>query len=166
MAEKISNNKIVVLGFDRQYGAEGALDEIEKMEAEGMITLVDAVTASRGVGAHVTVEQGRPKSGKAARKGAGVGFFAGLLLGGPILGAAAGALIGKIVGSLKDYGLDDKFVKKITDGLGPETSALFLLVQEAKPEEFQNRLKQFDAQVLTTNLPSEKEKELRKLLGE
>jgi uncharacterized membrane protein len=152
-------DKIVVFGFNRQYGAEGALVEIEKL-----LDLEDAVVASRGVGDHVDIHQARPKSNKAAKKGAGAGLLAGLLLGGPILGVAAGAAIGKIVGSLKDYGLDDKFVKKISDGLTPESSALFLLVEDAKVAEFQDRLKHLEGWVMTTNLSDEKEKALRKLM--
>jgi uncharacterized membrane protein len=156
--------KIVVFGFDRRYGAEGALGEIEKLVGQGLIDIEDAVVASRGVGTHVDIQQARPKSNKAAGKGAGAGLLAGILLGGPILGVAAGAAIGKIVGALKDYGLDDKFVKKISDGLGPESSALFLLVREAKVDEFKEKLKHFDAWVMSTNLSEEKEKALRKLV--
>lgn len=159
-----NENKIVVLGFDRQFGAEGAMVEIESMVEEGLLTIEDAVTASCNIGGVVEVKQGRPKSNKSAKKGAGAGLLAGLLLGGPILGVAIGAGIGKIIGSLKDYGLDDKFVGAIAAGLRPETSALFLLVADAKVDEIKDRLAHMEAQVLTTSLPPEKEKELRKIV--
>src|SRR5262245_53466478 len=159
-----NENKIIVFGFDRQYGAEGALIEIEKMVEEGLLTIEDAVTATCNIAGNVEIKQGRPKSGKSAKKGAGVGLLAGMLLGGPILGVAIGAGIGKIIGSMKDYGLDDKFIGSISASLQPETSALFLLVVDAKIDEIRERLKHLEARVLTTNLPADKEKELRKLM--
>jgi len=158
-------SKIVVLGFEAQFGAEGLMEEFDKFEKEGLITLKDAVIASRGPGMDVEIKQARPKAGKKALKGSGIGLLAGILLGGPILGVAAGAGIGAIVGSVKDYGLDDKFVEGITESLRPDSSALFLLVNEAKVEEFEGKLNQFEAHVLITSLPPDKEKALRELIG-
>jgi uncharacterized membrane protein len=157
-------SKIVVLGFDNQYGAEGMLEQIEKFEEDGLITLEDAVSASRGVGTNVEITQARPQGGKAALKGSGVGLLAGLLLGGPILGVAAGAGIAAIASAIKDQGLDDDFVNEITKSLKPESSALFLLVKEAKTEEFQDKLAQFDARILTTTLDPDKEKALQEMI--
>lgn len=157
-------SKIVVLGFDREYGAEGMLEQIEDFEKEGLITIEDAVIASRDVGKDVEIKQARPQGKKASLKGSGVGLLAGLLLGGPILGVVAGAGIGAIVGSVRDYGLDDKFVDGITESLRPDSSALFLLIKEAKPEEFLAELQQFEAYVLTTSLPPDKEKALREMI--
>ena len=84
-------NTIVVLGFEHQYGAEGMLEHLDKLQEEGLITLEDAVLAARDVGGNVTIKQANPQTGKTSLKGSGVGLLAGLLLGGPILGAAAGA---------------------------------------------------------------------------
>lgn len=157
-------SRIVVLGFERQYGAEGMLEQIEKYEQEGLIILEDAVIASRGVGGYVDIKQANPQGGKATLKGSGVGLLAGLLLGGPILGVAAGAGIGAIINSFKDFGLDDNFVKEITKSLMPESSALFLLIKEAKAEELQDKFNQWGAYVITTSLPPDREKALRKMI--
>lgn len=159
-------SKIIILGFDHQYGAEGMLEHIETFEQQGLITLEDAVIASRGKGTEVDVMQARSKVGKASLKGSGAGLLAGLLLGGPILGVAVGASMGAIIGSIKDYGLDDHSIREINKTLKPESSALFLLVKEAQPEAFQDKLSQYDAHVLTTSLPAEREKALRTMLGE
>jgi len=157
---------IIVLGFDHEYGAEGMLEHIDKFQKEGLITLDDAVLAARGVGGQVTIKQAHPQTGKTALKGSGVGLLAGLLLGGPILGATAGAGIGAIVGSVRDFGLDDHFVEGISESLKPESSALFLLVKEAKTEELQGRFDKYEARVITTSLTPDKEKALQKFLGE
>jgi len=155
---------IIVLGFDLQFGAEGMLEHLDKLQEEGLITLEDAVIASRGVGDKVDIKQANPQTGKTSLKGTGVGLLAGLLLGGPILGAAAGAGIGAIVGSVKDFGLDDHFVTEISESLKPESSALFLLVKEANTKELQDKFDSYKARVLTTSLPPDKKAALEKFL--
>jgi len=157
---------IIVLGFDHQYGAEGMLEHINKLEKDGLISLEDAVLASSGVGGQVTINQAKSQTGKISLKGSGVGLLAGLLLGGPILGAAAGAGIGAIVGSLRDFGLDDNFVEGISASLKPESSALFLLVKEANTEELQGKFANYEARVIATSLSSEEEKALQKFLDD
>jgi len=157
---------IVVLGFDHQYGAEGMLEHLDKLQQEGLITLEDAVLAARGIGGQVTIKQAKSQTGKTALKGSGFGLLAGLLLGGPILAAAAGAGIGAIVGSLRDFGLDDQFVEGISNSLKPESSALFLLVKEANTEELQGKFANYEAWVITTSLSPDEQKALQKFLEE
>lgn len=158
-------SQVVVLGFDNQYAAEGMLESITKMQEEGLIELEDAVIASRGPGTQVEIQQTRSETGKFALRGTGIGLLAGLLLGGPILGLAGGAAIGAISGAMKDHGLDDKFVNQVSEWVRPNTSALFLLVKEAKGEEVLARLKPFKAKILTTTLSDEQEKRLKEILA-
>jgi len=159
-------SNIVVLGFKSQYGAEAMLEDIQKWQEEGMIELEDAVVASRGPGGDVQIEQTHKQGGRFALRGGGAGLLAGLLLGGPILGLAVGAAAGGIAAALKDYGLDDTFVEEVSQWVQPETSALFLLVKEAKAEEVLERLRSYGAVVLTTTLAPAQEKRLRQALAE
>jgi len=157
-------NNIVVLGFKNQYGAEAMLEDIEKWQEEGLIELEDAVIASRGVGGEVQIEQTHKQGGRFALRGGGAGLLAGLLLGGPIVGLVGGIAAGGIAGALKDYGLDDAFVEEVSEWVQPETSALFLLVKEAKADEVLERLRTYGAMVLTSTLAPEQEKRLRQAL--
>ena len=126
-----------------------------------MIELDDAVRARRGVADHVEVKQTKKLAGKYAGRGAGAGFLAGLLVGGPI-GAMGGAAAGGIWGSMKDVGIDDKFIRETAGWLKPNSSMVFLLVRSAKGEELLPRLKAFeDAHVLSTTLPAEAEQRLK-----
>jgi len=156
---------IVVLGFENQYGAEAMLEDIQKWQEEGLIELEDAVIASRGVGGDVQIEQTHKQGGRFALRGGGAGLLAGLLLGGPILGLVGGVAAGGIAGALKDYGLDDKFIKEVSQWVQPETSALFLLVKEAKADEVLEKLHSYGAIVLTTTLAPEQEKRLRQAVA-
>jgi len=159
-------NNIVVLGFKNQYGAEAMLEDMQKWQEDGLIELEDAVIASRGVGGDVQIEQTHKQGGRFALRGGGAGLLAGLLLGGPIVGLVGGLAVGGIAGALKDYGLDDGFVKKVSEWVRPETSALFLLVKEAKADEVLERLRPYGATVLTTTLAPEQEKRLRQTLAD
>jgi uncharacterized membrane protein len=159
-------SNIVVLGFKEQYGAEGMFKNIQTWQEEGLIELEDAVVASRGVGGDVQIEQTHKQGGRFALRGGGAGLLAGLLLGGPVLGLVAGAAAGGIASALKDYGLDDHFVKQVSQWVQPETSALFLLVKEAKADEMLEKLRPYGAIVLTTTLAPEQEKRLRRVLAE
>jgi len=156
-------SNIVALAFEGEETAKGWLNDLNKMAEDGHIEILDAVIASRGVGKHVEMKQTQSVKGKYAKRGTGIGFLAGLLLGGPILGAASGAAIGAISGSMKDVGIDDKFIDDITHGIAPDSSMLFLMVENAD-EKVVNYLKAFKANVLTTNLPPEEEARLQKLL--
>ena len=158
-------NNIVVLGFKSQHGAEGMLEDIQRWHEEGLIELEDAVIATRGPGRDVQIEQTHRQGSRFALRGGGAGLLAGLLLGGPILGLVAGAAAGGIAAALKDYGLDDTFVEEVSQWVQPETSALFLLVKEAKGEEVLEKLRPFGAVVLSTTLAPEQEERLRQALA-
>ena len=159
-------SEIVVLGFEDQFAAEDMLGILGKLQEEGLIELEDAVVASRRSGAEVQIKQTHSETGKFALRGTGIGLLAGLLLGGPILGLAGGAAIGAIAGSMKDQGIDDKFIREVSEWVQPGTSALFLMVKEAKADKVHEQLKPFKAKVLTTTLPEESEQRLKRTLAE
>ena len=161
-----SESRLVVIGFDNEYEADAMLARLEEWQEQGLIELEDAVRAKRGVTDHVDVKQTTKKTGKYAKRGAGAGVLAGLLVGGPIGGLAAGAAVGGMWGSMKDVGIDDKFIRETAGWLAPNTSMVFLLVKSAKSEELLPKLKSFeDAHVLSTTLEPEAEERLRKSFG-
>jgi uncharacterized membrane protein len=163
------SSNIVVLGFESEYGAEAMLQDVYRWQEEGLIEVEDAVIASAGPGGKVDIEQThRSEKGKFALRGGGAGLLAGTLLGGPILGVVAGATAGVLKGRSKDkkYGLDDEFVEEVSRWVGPERSALFLLVKQANAEQLRARLRPLKATILSTTLAPEQERDLRKALAE
>lgn len=158
------SSEIVALMFDGQDTAEGMLENFLKMQEEGNIELEDAVVASRGPGTHVEIKQTKSITGKYSLRGSGVGLLAGILLGGPIGGLVGGAAVGAIAGKMKDLGIDDTFIKDTSKALGPNTSAIFLMVKEANAEAVLKLLKPYKAIVLSSTLSEDKEAQLRKVL--
>ena len=84
---------------------------------DGLITIEDAVIASRGVGQNVEIKQTQSVTGKYTLRGSGIGLLAGFLLGGPIGGLIGGTAVGAISGALKDIGIDDKFIREASEML-------------------------------------------------
>jgi uncharacterized membrane protein len=153
-------SELVVLGFDGEGTAEGMLDNFKDMQARGLIQLEDAVVAARGQSTEVHVQQSDSRRGRYALAGGGIGLLAGFLIGGPIGGAAVGA----IIGALKDRGVDDGFVRQVGQLLKPDSSAIFLLVQDADGPKVIEELKPFKATVVHTTLTADQERVLRDTL--
>jgi len=165
MAEK-KENALIAIAFDGQFTAEGMLEHLEKMQKEGILKLADAVIAFRGQSANIEIKQTHSVTGKSSLKGSGVGLLAGMLLGGPILGLAAGAAVGAIAGKMKDYGIDDDFINSVSKSLGPDSSAIFLMVEEVDGPEVLKRLKPYKGTVLSASLTPEQQKRLEDALSE
>jgi uncharacterized membrane protein len=83
----------------------------------------------------------------------------------PWLGAAIGAASGALGGALRDYGVDDKFIKEVGNKIAPGHSALFLLVESWTEDRVMDEIKDFDAEVLQTSLSKEDEEKLKAAFG-
>ena len=160
------DSNIVVLRFDDESQAESMLLTFTELQERGIVTLEDAVIASRGPGDNIEIKQTQSVTGKYTLRGSGVGLLAGLLLGGPIGGLVGGTVVGAVAGALKDVGLDDKFIKETSEMLSPGSSALFLMGRADDPEKFFEELKPFKALVATTSLSADQENRLKRTLAE
>ena len=159
-------SNIIVLGFESESAAEDMLSTFMHLQEQGLVTMEDAVIATRGPGRDVEIKQSHSETGKYALRGTGIGLLAGLLLGGPIGGLVAGATIGAISGAMKDSGIDDKFIQQASGALSPNSSALFLMGKAEDPDKFYDEIKPFKAIVATTTLSAEQERRLKEALAE
>lgn len=164
MADQNNSSNLVAIAYDGLETAGDVLHEIQELEASGDIVLEDAVVVERKQGTQVEIKQGKTTEWKSTGRGSGIGLVGGLLLGGPIVGLMAGAGIGHLVGKLRDHGIPDDFIEDLSASLGPDSSALFLLVKEANAEKALAKIKPFKGRVLSTTLDEEQEKRLRQTL--
>ena len=160
------DSNIVVLRFDGESQAENMLSIFGDMQDKGIVTLEDAVIATRGPGDNIEIKQSQSVTGKYTLRGSGIGLLAGLLLGGPIGGLVGGTVAGAFAGALKDVGIDDKFIRQTSEMLTPGSSALFLMGRADDPEKFLEELRPFKALVATTSLSAEQETRLKRTLAE
>ncbi|MGV9295740.1 MULTISPECIES: DUF1269 domain-containing protein [Amycolatopsis] len=158
---------LTVWRFPTVDGAENALELLQRLQKQQLISIADA--------ARVSWPEGRKKPktkelGSLAGAGALGGTFWGLLFGliflVPLLGAAVGAAIGALTGSLRRVGIDEEFVDTVRTQVTPGTSALFVMSDNAVLDRVAEPFKETGATLLTTNLSDEEEARLRAAFGE
>jgi uncharacterized membrane protein len=152
-----------VLKFDDPYGADRVLVALQGMQEREMITLEDAATVSWPQGnKKPKTHQLHSMASAGASWGAFWGFLFGLIFFMPFLGAAIGASMGGMTGALAEVGISEDFIKEIREKVTEGTSALFALTSGATAvDKVVDQLKQYDFEIISTNLPEEQEKKLR-----
>ena len=157
--------ELVVLAFDNEEGALQARDRLLEIQKHRMLQLADAAVVVRRQDGKVKIKQLHGLVGPGAFGGAFWGLLIGLLFAAPWLGLALGAAAGAGIAGLSDFGIDDKFIKKVGDTIEPGHSALFLLVHRANLVKFQDELTPFNPTVLQTSLSDEDGAKLREAFG-
>jgi uncharacterized membrane protein len=166
--------ELVAIGFDDPQEADSVLTELKRLQKEYLIDLEDAVVAIRQADGNVQLKQSVNMVGAGAATGGLSGAFWGTLLGllflNPLAGFAIGGLtgagMGALSGSFVDYGLDDNFIRSLSETLKPGSSALFVLVRKAQPEKVLADLSRFRGRVLRSSLSPEQEARLQAALSE
>ena len=156
-----------VLKFNDPSGADRVLLALQGMQERQLITLKDAAVVSW------PAERKKPQTrqmssmgGAGALGGAFWGFLFGLIFLIPLLGMAMGAAMGGLMGSLADVGIDDDFIKQVREKVTEGTSALFALTSGATVDKVVDELKQYDFEIISTNLPEEQETKLREAFAQ
>ncbi len=157
-----------VLKFNDPGGADRVLIALQGMQEREMITLQDAAVVSWPQGnKKPSTRQLHSTAGAGALGGAFWGFLFGLIFFVPFLGAAIGAGMGALTGSMADVGISDDFIKQVREKVTEGTSALFALTSDASaPDKVIDELKQYDFEIISTNLPEEQEKQLREAFAQ
>ena len=157
-----------VLKFNDPYGADRVLLALQGLQEQQMINLEDAAVVSWPQGnKKPTTRQLHSTGGAGALGGAFWGFLFGLIFFVPFLGAAIGAGMGALTGSMADVGIDDDFINQVRDKVTEGTSALFALTSGATaPDKIVDELKQYDFEIISTNLPEEQENKLREAFAQ
>jgi uncharacterized membrane protein len=155
-----------VLKFSRPDGAEQALNTLRRLQQQQLVQILDAAVVDWREGRKgPRTRQATDTMSVGALGGAFWGTLFGLIFFMPILGLAAGALAGGITGALTDFGIDD-FIRRTRDKVTPGTSALFVMSGGAVADRVVPELKALNPEIVTTNLPAEKEARLRELFAE
>ena len=143
---------LVAIVFDKPTRAIEVLVNLMHLQQEGALHLGDAVVIAKDESGRAQIQQTVDITpGRGALIGTWWGLLAGILLG-PLAiagGAAAGALYGKLV----DRGLDDNWVKQMSEWLEAGRSALLLLVTVENHEEVLRELARFEGDVVETDFP-------------
>jgi uncharacterized membrane protein len=131
-----------------------------ELRASGSTALTTAVGNKKP-----SIRQLHSMAGVGAVGGAFWGFLLGLIFFVPLLGAAIGAGMGALTGSLGDIGIDDDFIKQVKEEVTKGDSAFFTLTSEAKLGKMVDELRQYDFEVISTNLSAEQEQKFARHLS-
>jgi uncharacterized membrane protein len=153
---------LTVVKFDNPAAAERVMAALQDMHGRQLITLEDAAVVSwpKGNKKPLMPNQG---VGQMALGGAFWGFLFGLIFFAPFLGAAiAAGTTALLWSSMEEEGIDEEFIKRVSEKVTEGTSALFALTSEAKLDEVIEELKHLDDfEIVSTDMPAEKERKLR-----
>ena len=154
------------IAYDDPHKAQEVRLALVKLQREYLIDMEDAVVAVKNEEGKIKLHQAVNLTAAGAVSGGFWGTLIGLLFMNPLLGAAVGASAGAVSGALSDLGISDDFMKKLADGMQPNTSVLFVLVRKATPDKVVDEIKQFGGTVLQTSLSHDDEAKLQAALDE
>ena len=154
---------LIAVEFDDPETAFQLRAELVKFQKEYLISMEDVVVVTREDDGAVKLHQPVNLTASGAAGGALWGALIGLLFLNPLLGAAIGAGAGAISGSFADFGIDDKAMKRMAEGLPKGGSALFVLVRKVTGDKVLENLEAFRARgrVISTSLSHEQEAALK-----
>jgi len=166
-------SSLVVLGFDGIHTADEVLNKIRPMQKEHLIDLEDACVVERGKDGKVHIKQAVNLTALGAATGGLRGMLVGTLVGilflnplaGMAMGAVAGAGAGALSARLVDFGINDEFIRKLSETIPVESSALFVLVKSVTEDKVLPEIEPYKPRVLKTSLSDEAEARLKAALS-
>lgn len=156
---------LVVIVYETEAKAEEMRKKIFELQKEYLIELGDAAIAVKQPDGNVKLNQLLNTTAAGAASGGLWGLLIGMIFLNPLLGVALGAASGAISGALSDYGVNDKFMKDLSESLHPGNAALFLLIKKVTGDKVLEAVKGTGGTVLKTSLDDSKEKALREALA-
>lgn len=156
---------LVVIAYDDEFQANEVLHGLRRLQTEYLVDLEDAVVVTKSHEGKTKLHQSVNLTATGAVGGVVWGSLVGLLFMNPILGGLVGAGIGALSGSLTDYGINDNFIKELSEVLSPDSSAIFILLRKSTYDKVIPELGKFGGTVLKTSLPHDLERKLREGLG-
>ncbi|WP_413441783.1 DUF1269 domain-containing protein [Synechococcus sp. MIT S1220] len=159
-------SNLVVIGFPTTDEAEQVRSELVGMQQEHLIALEDAVVLEHGEDGHVHLRQAINMAAAGAASGTFWGMLVGLIFLNPLAGLVVGAGAGAASGALSDIGINDQFLRDLSETLPKGSAALALLVRDGTPDRIVDRLRSHapNARIVKTSLSHANEDKLRELL--
>jgi uncharacterized membrane protein len=156
-------SSLIVITFDNPDEAHQLRLQLRDLEKQDAVQMEDAAVIMKDEHGKIHVVN---ETDKTVVKGAFVGGALGLLVMFlfPVAGIALGAIGGALVAGALDKGVDKNFVKEVSEQLQPNSSALFILINEANVNATLATLRQHTGKVYQTNLSPELEESLHAAL--
>lgn len=152
---------LIVVTYDNEWKAAEVRIDFLKMQKEYLVNIEDAVVVTRKENGKIKLHQMYNLTATGAVSGGFWGMLVGLIFLTPLLGLVAGVGAGAVAGALSDVGINDKFIKNLSETLTPKTSALFILVDSAFSDKVLNELEGTGGTIIKSSLSYEDEARLQ-----
>ncbi|MCX5513265.1 hypothetical protein C3941_00695 [Kaistia algarum] len=156
---------LVVIVYPTIEKAEAVRTELLELQKEYLITLDDAVIATKTDDGKIKLHQMVNTTAAGAASGSFWGLLVGMIFLMPVVGVAIGAASGALGGLLADFGINDKFMKDLAGSIQPGNAALFVLIRSMTGDKVLEHMKGTGGVVLKTSLDNEKETALREAIS-
>ncbi|HEX2910072.1 MAG TPA: DUF1269 domain-containing protein [Chloroflexia bacterium] len=158
-------SELIVMTLEHEAEASQLRQTLKELERKGLISLDDAAIVEKDPDGTVHVKNELDTGIKlGALGGTLIGLITSFVF--PVVGMVVGALGGALVGKSFDLGVDQDFVKDVSESLKPGGSALFLMVRHSNPDAVVSALQPHKGKIIQTTLPPEKEEALQQALDE
>lgn len=156
---------LIAIVYPNEKQAEDVRSKLLSLQREYIITLGDAVIATKTEAGKIKLNQLINTTAAGAASGSFWGLLIGVIFLNPLLGVAVGTASGAISGALTDVGINDPFMKELAASLTPGNAALFVLVKEMTEDKVLKEIAPFGGVVLKSSLDESKEQVLRDALA-
>lgn len=163
-------DSIIGISFSDVYRAQEFLTAVTRMNANGELSLLDAVMVSKDDDGRTRVRETVDlQPGRAALSGAVWTGLLGLIVGGPVgwiaglgVGAGAGALTAKVV----DLGIPDDWVDWFREAVAPQSFTVVVLANQVDIDALVAEAGRFDGgQLVYANLHTDVIERIERALG-
>jgi len=155
---------LIVIVYPTEAKAEEVRQKLFDLQKQYLITLNDAVIATKTEAGKIKLNQIVNTTAAGAVTGSFWGLLIGVIFLNPLLGVAVGAASGALGGALADVGIDDAFMKELAAKLEPGNGALFVLIQNMTADKVLKEIEGYGGTVMKTSLDESKEQVLRDAL--
>ncbi|MCB0209874.1 MAG: DUF1269 domain-containing protein [Anaerolineae bacterium] len=169
---------LIAVAYPNEERANEVLATVRQLQTEYLVDLDDAIVVTKDANGKLKLHQSVNLTAVGAVDGAFWGWLVGLIftlpfpfmapvawLGVSVATAGVGALAGAIGGHFSDYGIDDQFVKDLSEAMSPGSSALFILARKITPDKVIAEISRYGGTVLRTSFSKEAEDQLRAALS-
>jgi len=155
-------SQLIVFTYNTKDKATAVLQEVADLSKQNLIRVEDAAVVVKDADGKAKVKQTMESMVKGSNiVGAGFwGLLIGMIFGGPLFVALASMGLTALFGRKLDVGVDNEFIKDVSDDLAPGNSALFLLSHEITVDKVAEALREYGGTVYHTSLSKEAEEAL------
>ena len=156
------DQRMYIIAYKGRETADQVYDTLRALEKDGKIDIKTAATVYRKENGKLKLKHRRRVT---VWKGTVGGGIIGLLLAGTGAGVLGGAVIGALIGS-KRHGQRKEAKEFLDDKLGPDDSALAILVTDADWEAVSNAVDHYNGEELSVRLTPEAQAQLEAIANQ